>query len=341
MEMSVNTTIKRIAMGVVSAALVATGTFALAQEKVLRYGFNNQLDHPQGLGSQKFADLVSKKSNGKIAVKLFAAGVLGGDLQSVSALRTGTLDMTSLNAGMLNNIEKSFIIFDFPFLFGTSKEADAIMDGPVGKKMLDKLPAQGLVGLGYFDNGFRNLTNSKRRVTKVDDIKGLKIRVLQNPIYIDIFNTLGATATPMPFPELFTALEQKVIDGQENPARTIEASKLNEVQKYMTLTQHTYNPMALLISKKSWDKFSPEEQKILRDAAQEASVYQRAVSREENMAAIERMKKEGLVVDELSAQEIALLRQKVKPVADTYVKDVGADLYQEFAAAIAKARGGK
>lgn len=333
-------TMKQIALGLVSATLVAASTAAVAQEIVLRHSFNNMLDHPEGIGAQKFAELVAKKSNGRIAVKLFAGGVLGGDIQSLSAIRGGSLDMTSMNAGNLNGVAKEFIAFDLPFLFPGSKEADAIMDGPVGKKMLDKLPAVGIVGLTYFDNGFRNITNSKRPIKALDDIKGLKLRVIQNPIYIDMFTALGANPTPMPFPEVYTALETKTIDGHENPPRTVEAAKIYEVQKYMTLTGHTYNPMALMISKKTWDKLSPDNQKILREAAQEAAVFQRAASREQNLQALDRMKKAGLQVDELSAQDLAAMREKVKPVTDKYVKEfVGEALYKEFTDEIAKAQG--
>ena len=335
-----NVTVRKIVLGVASVTLFVAGTAVYAQQKVLRHSFNNQLDHPEGIGAQKFAELVAKKSNGRIVVKPFAAGVLGGDLQSLSGIRAGNLDMTSMNAGNLNGVVKEFIVFDFPFLFPGSKEADAIMDGPVGKKMFDKLPEHGIIGLAYFDNGFRNLTNSKRPIVKIEDIKGLKIRTMQNPICIDMFNTLGANATPLPMPEVFTALEQKTVDGQENQAHTIEASKIYEVQKYMTLTRHMYNPMALMMSKKTWDKFSPEDQKILREAAQEAAVYQRQASREQNQQATERMQKAGMQVNELSAQEQAALREKVKPVTDKYVKEVvGEALYKEFVDEIAKAHG--
>jgi len=324
---------------IASAVLLTSPPSLFAQEKVLRHSFNNQLDHPEGIGAQKFAELVGKKSNGRIAVKLFPAGVLGGDIQSLSAIRGGNLDMTSMNAGNLNGVIKEFIIFDFPFLFPGPKEADAIMDGPVGKKMFDKLPEYGMVGLAYFDNGFRNITNSKRPITNLEDIKGLKLRVMQNPIYIDLFNALGANPTPMPFPEVYTALEQRTIDGQENPGRTVEASKVYEVQKYMTLTRHTYNPMALMMSKKTWDKFSTDDQKLLREAAQEAAVFQRAASREQNKQAIERMQKAGLQVNELPAQELATLREKVKPINEKYAKEVvGEGLYKEFTDAIAKAQ---
>src|SRR5207249_270668 len=155
-----------ISVGLVSVGLLLSGTVAHAQEKVIRFGFQNQLDHPQGMGAQKFADLVGQKSGGKLTVKLFPGGVLGGDVQHVSALQGGTIDMTSLNAGFLASHVKEFAIFDFPFLFAESKEADAVTDGPIGKKLNEKLPEKGLVNLTYWDNGFRNVTNNKRPIQK-------------------------------------------------------------------------------------------------------------------------------------------------------------------------------
>jgi tripartite ATP-independent transporter DctP family solute receptor len=198
------------------AALLACG-LAGAQERTIKFAFQNQKGHPQAEGAQKFADLVAAKSGGKITVKLFPGGTLGGDLQTVSALQGGTVEMTVLNAGILAAQAKEFGIYDFPFLFGSPEEADAITDGPFGQKLLARLADKNLVGLGYWELGFRHLTNSKRAVTKADEIAGLKVRVIQSPIYIDLFNALGANAVPMPFTELYTALETKAIDGQEGP----------------------------------------------------------------------------------------------------------------------------
>ncbi|HVL43362.1 MAG TPA: DctP family TRAP transporter solute-binding subunit, partial [Acidovorax sp.] len=238
-----------LATALIAASLLPA---AHAQERTIKFAFQNQKDHPQAQGAQKFADLVAAKTNGRIAVKLFPGGTLGGDLQTVSALQGGTVEMTVLNAGILSAQAKEFGIYDFPFLFATPQEADAVTDGPFGKKLLDKLSAKNLVGLGYWELGFRNLTNSKRPITKAEDIAGLKIRVIQSPIYIDLFNALGANAVPMPFPELYTAMEQKAVDGQENPFSTILSSKFAEVQKYLTVTRHMYNPQAVIVSKKFW-----------------------------------------------------------------------------------------
>ncbi|MGE6338337.1 TRAP transporter substrate-binding protein DctP, partial [Acidovorax sp. NPDC077664] len=179
-----------LATALVAASLLPA---AHAQERTIKFAFQNQKDHPQAQGAQKFADLVAAKTNNRIAVKLFPGGTLGGDLQTVSALQGGTVEMTVLNAGILSAQAKEFGIYDFPFLFASPQEADAVTDGPFGKKLLDKLQAKNLVGLGYWELGFRNVTNSKRPITKAEDIAGLKIRVIQSPIYIDMFNALGTS----------------------------------------------------------------------------------------------------------------------------------------------------
>src|SRR5688500_851010 len=245
------------------AALAVTGVAAQIKDRTFKFAFQNQSGHPQAQGAQKFADLVAEKSGKKITVKLFPGGTLGGDLQTVSALQGGTVEMTVLNAGILTAQVKEFAAYDFPFLFNNAQEADAVTDGPFGQKLLAKLDEKNLHGLGYWDLGFRNLTNSKRPIAKAEDIAGLKIRVSQSPIYIDLFSTLGANATPMPFPELYSALDQKAVDGQENPNTVIASSKFAEVQKHITQTRHIYNPQALIISKKAWDGMSAEEKKII------------------------------------------------------------------------------
>ncbi|MFT4190127.1 MAG: TRAP transporter substrate-binding protein [Comamonas sp.] len=324
----------------VAAALLPLGS-AFAQDiksRTIKFAFQNQGDHPQAQGAKKFADLVAAKSGDKIKVRTYAGGVLGGDLQTVSALQGGTVEMTVLNAGILSAQVKEFAAYDLPFLFASPQEADAVTDGPFGKNLLDKLYDKNLVGLGYWDLGFRHVTNSKHPVTKLEDLSGLKIRVIQSPIYIDLFNTLGANATPMPFPELYGALESKAVDGQENPPSTILSSKLGEVQKYLTLTRHIYNPQALLISRKLWDSLSADEKKIITEAAAEATAFQRKVSREKDQADLEQLKKGGLQVTELSPQELQRWRDRVKPVTDKYAATVGADTIKALEAELAKIR---
>jgi tripartite ATP-independent transporter DctP family solute receptor len=326
-----------------AALMLMPMSAALAQisERTIKFSFLNSADHPQGLGAAKFAEIVKQKSGGKINVKLFAGGALGGDLQTVSALQGGTVEMTVLNAGLLASQVKEFSAMDIPFLFNNSKEAFAVMDSDFAKRLLNRLSDKNLIGLGYWDLGFRNVTNSKRPITKLEDFSGLKLRVLQLPTYINLFNTVGANAVPMPFTELYAALETHAVDGQDNPVTVIYNSKFNEVQKYLSLTRHTYNPQVLLISKKFWSQLSPDEQKLITASAAEATQYQRKVSLDREAGALEALKKAGMQVNELSPAEIARIRDKVKPVIDKASQNIGEAVLADMNAAIATARKAK
>jgi tripartite ATP-independent transporter DctP family solute receptor len=326
---------KALAAGLLLAASLAQA--ADIKERTLRFAFQSDKNHPIGVGAQKFADLVNEKSGGKIAVKLFPNGTLGGDVQVVSSLQGGVVDMTALSSGLLSGQVKEFVLFDLPFVFGSGREADAVVDGPIGKRLGEKLGDKGLIALGYWELGFRNLTNSRHPVAKLEDFKGLKIRVVQSPIYIDLFNTLGANAVPMPFPEVYTALEQKAVDGQENPLKSIELSKFYEVQPYLSITRHIYSPLSILIGKKTWEKLSKDEQNVIQTSLTESQDYQRKYARGEDEKSLEVLKK-TMKVSELPAAEVARIREKVKPVVDKYAKDVGEPLMSELNAELAKVR---
>jgi tripartite ATP-independent transporter DctP family solute receptor len=311
------------------------------KERTLKFSFVLTPETPLGLGAAKFAEVIGKTGGVKLTVKLFPGGALGGDMAVISSLQGGTVDFTAVNAGLLYGLVKDYAVIDIPYLFNNEKEADAIVDGPIGKKLTDQLPAKGLIGLAFWEYGFRNLSNSKRAVAKLEDIQGLKIRVVQAPIYIDLFNTLGANAVPLPLPELYNALEQKTVDGQENPTNVILLNRFGEVQKFVSLTKHIYNPLQLLMSKKTWDKMSPEERKVIQDAANEAKVYERKVAREQDAQAAEALRKAGVQVNEITPQELARMRDKAKPVIDKYSKEVGEAMMKEVNAGIAKVRTGK
>ena len=330
------TAFARLALG--AALLLPSMAQAEIKDRTLRFAFQNAQEHPQGQGAKKFADIVEQKSGGKIKVRLFPSGQLGGDLQTVSALQGGTIDLTVLNAGLLVGQVKEFGLFDLPFLFASGKEADAVVDGPFGRKLADLLPAKNLMSLGYWELGFRNLTNSRRPVTKLEEIQGLKVRVVQSPLYIDLFNTLGANAVPLPFPELYTALEQKTVDGQENPVTLINTSKFYEVQKHLTLTRHTYNPQIVVFSKRVWDRLDADEKKLIEDAAQEARTFQREFSREQETKALEAVKAAGMQVVELPAAEVTRIREKVQPVIKKFSEGVNEATVKELYAEIEKAR---
>ncbi|MDO4904961.1 MAG: TRAP transporter substrate-binding protein [Lautropia sp.] len=335
--------IRRLAAGVLAmAALCGSSIAAQAQEfqsRQLRLAIQNPKGHPAELGSQKFADLIKEKSGGRIKVRVFAGGVLGGDQQTVSALQGGTVQMTVLNSGILASNVPAMGVFDLPFMFQDAAEVDAIVDGPLGRKLHAALEDKGIVGLGYWELGFRNLTNNVRPVTKIDEIEGLKLRVIPNPINIDWVDALGANPVSLAFPELFNALEQRAVDGQENPLTVIQANKFAEVQKYLTLTRHQYNPQSMIISKKVWDTFSADEKKAFQEAAAEAIAYQRKLAREQESVALGALKAAGMQVNELPPEEMDRLREKMKPVVESHVNRIGADIVAELQAELAKVRG--
>ena len=323
---------------VVIACLAALLAWAPAQAQEFKFATQNPKGHPLVTGMEKFAEIVAARSGGKMKVDLFPGGVLGSDQANVSALQGGTLDMVVLNSGILASQVKEFGIYDFPFMFANSKEADAVVDGPFGQGLHKKLEEKGLVGLAYYELGFRELTNSKRPIKTVDDIAGLKLRVIPNPINVDWVKALGANPTPLPFPELYAALEQGAVDGQENPVATIKGAKLYEVQKYLALTNHQYNPQSVVVSKKFWDSLSPAEHKILQEAAAESAAYQRTQSRAQLQAGLDDLRKAGMQVTELPPAEIAKLREKMKPVIEKHSASVGAETVQAIQAELAKAR---
>ena len=303
---------------VAAAAVVAFGGASAATigEHTIKFATQNPKGHPLVIGMEKFAEIVTAKSGGKIKVNMFPGGVLGGDAPNVSALQGGTLEMVSMNSGILASQVKEFAVYDFPFQFANGKEADAVVDGPFGKMMHAKLQDKGMIGLTYWELGFRNMTNSKRPINTVADLAGLKIRVIPNPINLDWVKALDANPTPMAFPEVYAALESKALDGQENPLSVVLANKFFEVQKHLTLTNHQYNPQSMMISKKVWDQMSAEEHKIFLDSMAEASKYQRQFVRDYEAGLVDKMKKAGMVVTELPQTELAKLKQKMVPVID-------------------------
>ena len=322
------------------AAAVAISAFgvAFAQEKTIKFTTQNPKGHPLVMGMEKFAEIVQAKSGGKIKVNLFPGGVLGGDAAVVSAMQGGTIEMASMNSGILASQVKDFEVYDFPFMFANSKEADAVVDGPFGKKMHAKLEPKGLVGLTYWELGFRQITNSRRAINKVEDLEGLKLRVIPNAINIDWVKALGANPTPLPFPEVYGALEQNAIDGQENPVTVIAANKLYEVQKHLVISNHQYNPQSVLISKKFWDGLTPDQKKIVADAAKESAKFQRQQARGAVSSAMDAIKKGGTQVTQLAPAEMDKMRDRMRPVTAKYAVQVGQETVQELQAELAKVR---
>lgn len=292
----------------------------------------------QGQGVVKFVELVDKKSGGAIKIKPFFNGALGNDVQVTSALQGGTVEFVVPQTTTLTGMVKEMEILDFPFLFANEKEAEAVLDGPIGKKLLDKLPEKGLIGLAYWENGFFNATNSKRPIARVEDFQGLKFRAVQAKISQETVKALGANPVPLAVPELYTALETKTVDGQGTPTAVIAALKLGEVQKYLSLTRHAYGAFVPLVSKKFWDKLSDADRKILQDAALEARAFQRQVARDQARSAQADLAAKGMQVNEVTPAEMVRFRDKVKPVWDMFAKEVGPETTKEVFAEIDKLR---
>ena len=322
---------------VIATVAMAVMGIASAQEKTIKFANQNVAGHPIVQGMEKFKEIVEKNSGGKLKVNLFPGGTLGSDQANVSAIQGGTLEMASMNSGIFASQVKDFAVFDFPFMFASGKEADTVVDGAFGKKMHAKLEEKGLVGLAYYELGFRNLTNGKRAINKVSDIEGLKLRVIPNPINVDWVKALGANPTPLPWPEVYAALEQGAVDGQENPVATINGAKLYEVQKHLALTGHQYNPQSVVISKKFWDTLSAAEKKIVSDAAAESAKFQRATARTLEASLLDNLKKNGMQVTTLPASEMAILREKMKPVIAKHGEPIAATV-GELQAELAKLR---
>jgi tripartite ATP-independent transporter DctP family solute receptor len=309
------------------------------EKRVIRFAICVPSEHPLAHGARKLSEVAAARSDGKLNVKVYDNCTLGSDSQTIAALRGGTLQMAGPSTTPIATIAKELGMFDLPYVFATSAEADTVLDGPVGTALLDKLPEKSLIGLAYLENGFRNTTNSRRPINTADDYKGLKIRVQQNAVFIDTFNTLGANAVPLPQTEVYTALETGAIDAYEGAVVNILTFKFQEIQKHLTLDRHAYTPFVILVAKKLWDDLSPQEQAILREAAIEARDHQRKVSREMEKTAVDELKRDGMEVTELPAAEVEKMRERVRPVIQKHKQEIGAEFVDAMYAAVAKVRG--
>ncbi|MEQ6434192.1 TRAP transporter substrate-binding protein [Comamonas sp. w2-DMI] len=313
------------------AALVAAGAVQAQDFKprIVRFGYGLVDDSNQGRAARFFAKEVEKATGGKMKVRAIGNASLGSDTQMQQALIGGAQEMMVGSTATLVGIAPQMALWDTPFLINNTKEADALLDGPVGERVKATLEPKGMVGLVYWENGFRNLTNNKHPVAKLEDMNGIKLRVMQNNVFLDSFKALGANAVPLPFSELFTALETKAVDGQENPYNTVLSSKFYEVQKYLTVTNHVYSPWILTVSKKWWDGLTKDEQKVLMEAAKKSREFERQDTRAEAAKALADLKQKGMVVNELSAAEADRMRAKLTSVHASVANGVGQDLWKQ------------
>lgn len=332
-------TLPRITRRAALAALVAAAPFFASAQQQLKAGTAMTPDHPAALLLKKFSEVLDAKSGGKVKLQVLTNGVLGADVQMQSQLQAGTQDVMTTGTATMASQVKEMAILDFPFVFQSGEEFDRVMDGPMGKLLSDKAYEKGWVVLAYTHNGFRNTTNSKRPITKWEDFNGLKLRVIQNAMYIDMFKQLGANPTPMPVTEVYTALETKAVDGQENPLPQIVTMKMQEVQKYLSMTQHSINSEALLMGRKSWEKLSKDEQAMVVAAANEAKTWKRQQLKTMEAGMLDTVKKAGMQVNEVSLAERQRMAAQLKPVIDRQNERVGEDFAKQFYAEVQKVRG--
>jgi len=323
-----------------AVAMLFLAGAAFAASKTIRLSHITAKDSPWDKGANKFAELVAKNTNGRVEVKVYPQSQLANGKQKaeLEMLQSGAIDMTWDSPIILALfLDKRFDVFNLPWLYPSMDVANKVADGPMGALADRWLAEKGIVGLGIGVNGFRELTNSKHPITSPDDMKGIKFRVAGTKLYLETFKLLGANALTMNFGEVFTSLQQGVIDGQENPTAIIDSSKLYEVQKYLTMWHYSFDPLILCVNKKLFDSLSPADRKAIRAAAKDAVAYERAVSAEEEKRLPAVLEKKGMQVNTLTPAQIAVFRDRVKPVYAMVGEYVGADNMKLMLAEVAKA----
>ncbi len=268
-----------------------------AEKIILKAGNVIDVEHPYSQAILKFGEIVAEKTEGRIEVQLFHSSQLGNETDLIEGLKMGSVELCAISSAPAANFVPNIAVFDMPYLFKSRQQAYNVMDGELGVFFFGELLKEGVRGLGWWENGFRNVTNSKRPITKPEDLQGIKIRVMENPIPIATFNACGANATAMAWGEVFTALQQKTIDAQENPLSVIYLQRLYEVQKYLSLTEHFYAPALFLMSDQIYQKLSPEDQKIISEAAAEATAFERKVAEQQASDFVQKCKDSGMEVN--------------------------------------------
>ena len=312
-----------------ASASGSTSAAAAGGEYAMKSGSTTPDTHPYNLGMNRLNELLQEKTNGAVSVDHFGSSQLGGERDLIEGLQLGSVQMCCISTAPLSGFTDSFLVFDLPFIFETNAQARAVMDSDVGTEILNSVEDQGLVGVCWFENGFRNVTNNVRPINKPEDLKGLKIRTMENQMHMAAFQIMGADPTPMAMGEVFTALQQGTIDGEENPVPIVESNKLDEVQKYNSLTGHLFSPAPVFISKDYYDGMPEEYQKAVMESGKESVEYQREQIDEQTASGIEVMKERtGMETNEVDK---SLFKDATAPLYDQYIKDesgcVNPDIY--------------
>jgi len=331
--------IRSLALTVATAAMIGASVSTLAQEvKHVRLGHSFADSHPRAVAMNRFAAEVDKATGGKVKVDVYGNAVLGSEEKMLIALQSGVQELYLGALSPIAGRKKELQIFDYPFLFATDAEAAYVLDGPVGRKMLDGLSDMNIQGLVWAGGAFRNMSNSKRPLNSMAEMKGLKVRVMQSPMALASFNAMGMNAVPMAFTEVYTALETRALDGYEHPVVDMYANKMYEVQKYLTITNHVYTPVALLASKKWWTSLAPEQRSAIQKVAEDTRAFERAEELRQAAEVVKELKSKGMTVNEMPPAELEKIRAAVQPVIDKNADTIGKEFVQSFYTEVKKAR---
>jgi TRAP-type transport system periplasmic protein len=307
----------------IALAMFAAGISAAQAQTIVKIGYATTATSHYGVGTTVFCDDIEKGTQGRYKCQQFPSSALGGEREMIEAVQLGTLDIVNTSTGPVGNFVPEVKIVDIPFLFRDYAHARKVMDGPIGQDILTKFPSKGLVALAWTENGFRHMTNNKRSIVKPEDASGLKMRTMENKVHMEGYRAFGIQPTPMAFPEVFGALQQGTVDGQENPIPVILASKFSQVQKHLSLTGHVYSPALLITSPRLMNKLSDADKKVFYAAAKNASTAQRKKVNEDEDNGIAQLEKEGMtVVRKVDGQ--AFRNALITPYAE-YSKEFGAD----------------
>lgn len=291
--------------------------------------------HYEAIAVTRMKEYIEEQTGGNFTVEIFTGAQIGNDQEVFEGLKLGVADMLPCGTDIIGNFSKDFGLLSLPYLFDNEKQVEAVVEGEFGQQLLKELEDIGYVGLGFGNFGFRHTTNSKHPINSVADMKGLKIRTMTTPIHLEVFEALGANPTPMAFSELFSALQQGVVDGQENPLMNIYSNKLHEVQKYLTLDGHVFTFVTFVVSKDWYDKLDPSYQQILNDGIKIAADYMKESCESEDALALDKMKEAGVEVVELTPEAKEEFREAVKGVSEKYGNEINPEKYKELLDTIA------
>jgi len=319
---------KAVLPAVALALLYAALPTAAQAQTMLKIGYATSKESHYGVGSTVFCDEVERGTQGRYKCQHFANSALGGEREQIEALQLGTQDLLNTSTGPVGNFVPEMRVVDLPFLFRDYAHARKVLDGPIGQDMLAQFPKHGLVALAWTENGFRQMTNNKRDIVKPSDAAGLKMRTMENKVHMEGYRTFGIMPTPMAFPELFGALQQGTVDGQENPIPVILSSKFAQVQKHLSMTNHVYSPALLLISPRTWTKISAADKTVFLEAARKGAAAQRKKVNDDEDQGIAQLEKAGMTVTR--NVDSAAFREAIKPAYVSYAKEFGADRIKQI-----------